>query len=110
MSNSVAANNNIDEQVNSAECQVGEWSEWSTCSVSCGDTGGIQFRYRTVTSANTTEGVLEGCPPPVETVACTADKTCPDEDTAGQCIAEFGATYSIKTIASGFDGPRDVAL
>jgi hypothetical protein len=94
--------------------ELSDFSEFSPCSVTCGATPGIQLRWRTKLS--TTEGTgsefLEGCPAlpaPVETRACTpATESCNDEE--GACIAEFGEDWSVKTIASGFDSPRDVAF
>lgn len=70
------------------------FSSWSDCSVTCGE--GIQFRWRT------TEG---DCGEPVKTRRCSLEDCDPAD-----CIGEFGATWEVKTVADGFDGPRDVAL
>lgn len=80
-----------------ADCQVGDFSGWSECSVTCGD--GLEFRWRTVSGT--------ACPAPVETRPCSQG-ACPD--TAAQCIQEFGGEWNIATVATGFDGPRDVDL
>ena len=73
------------------ECIVGEFSEWSPCSIDCGTTDGMQFRWRTVvdnrpalaTEATVTdegEAIVgpeaaqrESCPSPVEVRACRPD-------------------------------------
>lgn len=87
-----------------ATCTATEdFSEWSACSVTCGE--GIQFRWRTVAPANGAS--LDSCPAPVETRPCVADVgTCPMEG----CLADIGETWEVATVASGFDGARDVAL
>ena len=69
-------------------CIVGEYSEWSPCSIDCGPTDGMQFRWRTVvdnrpalaTEATVTdegEAIVgpeivqrESCPSPVEVRTC----------------------------------------
>lgn len=79
------------------DCQVGEFSGWSDCSVTCGD--GLEFRWRTVSGT--------GCPAPVETRPCS-QATC--RNTMAQCVKEFGGEWDITSVASGFDGPRDVDL
>ncbi|CAB9511004.1 expressed unknown protein [Seminavis robusta] len=71
------------------------WSDWSECSVTCGD--GIQFRWST--------GECEGAP--VVTQPCSM---APCVEDAAQCVPEFGATHEVVTVASGFDGPRDLAF
>lgn len=83
-------------------CVTGEFSSWSPCSVICG--AGIQFRWRTITPNG---AALESCPAPVETIACIGEEmTCSSDG----CVQGFGETWEIVTVASGFDGPRDVAL
>jgi DNA-binding beta-propeller fold protein YncE len=89
-------------------CTVGDFSDWSACSVACGPTPGIQFRYRSVQAPT---ALLDApvCPAPVETRSCTAPLAlCGDEETG--CVQEFGSSYTVETVASGFDGPRDVAF
>eukprot|EP01060_Flectonema_neradi_P009552 TRINITY_DN167_c0_g1_i3.p1 TRINITY_DN167_c0_g1~~TRINITY_DN167_c0_g1_i3.p1 ORF type:complete len:614 (+),score=130.17 TRINITY_DN167_c0_g1_i3:78-1844(+) len=49
-------------------CEVSEWSEWSTCSVPCGE--GTQTRTRDIISAPEGGEGGEGCPPLVETRSC----------------------------------------
>jgi hypothetical protein len=97
-------NDNGDEDVTlPPECvtgNVGEWSEWSPCSVRCGDTPGIQFRTRAV-DENECETVV-----PVETRSCQSNKACNDAD--GTCIADFGASWQVETVVTGLDSPRDV--
>ena len=80
-----------------ADCEVGEFSGWSECSVTCGD--GLEFRWRTVRGT--------GCPAPVETRPCSQNACA--ETTAG-CVQEFGGEWNVAAVASGFDAPRDVAL
>ena len=92
-------------------CRVGEFSEWSPCSVSCGDTAGIQFRWRSVVAnpfvaAGGSDGA---CPAPVETRSCAAEVPC-EVPGADYCIPEFGSSWTIREVASGFDSPRDVAF
>lgn len=79
---------------------VGDWSEWSPCSVQCGTTPGIQFRTRSVQANDCSRAA------PVETRSCQAATPCNDPDTA--CIAESGASYTVETVATGFNSPRDV--
>jgi len=71
------------------DCIVGEFSEWSPCSVDCGPTDGMQFRWRTVvdnrpalafeaTVTDEGEAIVgpevvvqrESCPSPVEVREC----------------------------------------
>ena len=50
------------------QCQVGNWSAWSSCNASCGD--GVQTRTRTVTSQG------NNCPPLTETQPCASYSGC----------------------------------
>ncbi|CAJ1936627.1 unnamed protein product [Cylindrotheca closterium] len=79
---------------------IGDWSEWSPCSVQCGSTPGIQFRTRSVQANDCTRAV------PVETRSCQATFPCNDPSTA--CVAETGASYTVETVVTGLDSPRDV--
>lgn len=82
-------------------CIFGAFSDWSPCSLTCGtDVNGTQFRWRMVI-----EGEAGNCPSPVEVRTCTPSVPCADA-----CIAEFGSSYTIETVATGFDSPRDVAF
>jgi hypothetical protein len=53
-------------------CAVNEWTEWSTCSKTCG--GGVATRSRTVHTASGYGGV--GCPPLADSAVCNAPR-CP---------------------------------
>jgi CCN3 Nov like TSP1 domain len=70
------------------------YSPWSGCRATCGE--GIQFRWRT------TNG---DCNNLIETRTCSLSPCEPEP-----CIKEFGETWEGKTVAEGFNGPRDVAL
>jgi hypothetical protein len=87
-------------QDDSSDCVVGEFSEWSPCSVSCGSTIGIEFRWRSAAGSS--------CPSPVETRRCTPVGICGDEEDI--CIPELGGSWTITEVASGFTSPRDVAF
>ena len=92
-------------------CEVSDWSDWSPCSLKCGKDKGIQFRYRAVT-ANNAEVT---CPKPVETRECLPPRLqCQDPKclvTRGiPCIPEFGTSFTIQTIATDLNNPRDVAF
>jgi len=73
------------------------WSDWSPCSIRCGDTDGIQFQY---TTEETT------CEASVRLRACEAEEDDCDDDNG--CIDEFGSSYTIDTIVSDLQAPRDV--
>lgn len=90
-------------------CLYGDFSEWSTCSVTCGSTPGIQFRWRAVILPEAARDDHTICEPPLETRPCTASEPiCPDQQTG--CVTSFGSTYKVQTVAEGFDGARDVAF
>jgi hypothetical protein len=61
------------EQPCPVDCVVGEWSEWSTCSVDCG--GGTQTRTREIT-IQPAHGGME-CPVLSETQACNEQPCLP---------------------------------
>ncbi len=91
-------------------CQVGSFSDWSECSITCGGTSdtytakGIQFRWRKV------RPFTDECPSPIETRECTPTEgeVCTDDEAS--CITEFGskASYTIETVVSDLESPRDV--
>lgn len=92
------------EPTGPATCTAEEdFTEWSACSVTCGS--GIQFRWRTVAAINGAS--LDMCPSPVETRPCAADV---GNCTMEGCLTELGETWDVVTVASGFDGARDVAF
>ena len=99
--NSVTSPPNNPETNPEEECSISEFSEWSDCSIDCGTEEGVQFRLRMVEGSD--------CPPPVETRSCFATFTSCDEDETA-CIEEFGNTFEITVVSSGFDSPRDVAF
>lgn len=78
-------------------CNATEYSEWSSCSKTCGS-GGIQFRYR-ANGIDTVE--TRSCPSEVASTLPSCDE---------QCIPEFGPEFSITVVASGFSSPRDLAF
>jgi len=90
----------VEEVPVNAVCAVGEWTPWSECSVTCGSTSGIRFRYRSVQGEN--------CPEPLQKKSCTTSLPCDDEFDG--CVAEIGSSYEIETVSSGFDCPRDIAF
>jgi len=88
---------NDDDEIN--VCEVDEYSEWSSCSITCGQSGNaIMFRYRNVIGDNCTEAN-------VETKSCQPDEAKCDDI---QCIPEFGQSPTLKLVSSGFNSPKDV--
>ena len=80
-------------------CEVGDFSAWSSCSMSCGP--GIRFRNRSITQHPGGGGTP--CPALVEREDC-ALAACVD-----QCVPEFGDTRTLAVIANaehGLSGPR----
>ena len=93
--------------VSQKDCEVLDFSEWSECSIRCGTSFGVEFRWRKVTQLNADVQ----CPSPIETRECLpldSDQICLDDQFS--CIPEFGNTFTIETVASGFNSPRDVAF
>ena len=96
-----AAPEDVDESTTGFFCNSTEFSDWSPCSMTCGD-GGIRFRHRA------------GVDAPVETQPCPSDvaatlPACPELQP--QCVVpEFGASMSASVVADGFDSPRDLAF
>eukprot|EP00587_Corethron_hystrix_P001076 CAMPEP_0113313180 /NCGR_PEP_ID=MMETSP0010_2-20120614/9704_1 /TAXON_ID=216773 ORGANISM="Corethron hystrix, Strain 308" /NCGR_SAMPLE_ID=MMETSP0010_2 /ASSEMBLY_ACC=CAM_ASM_000155 /LENGTH=962 /DNA_ID=CAMNT_0000169135 /DNA_START=422 /DNA_END=3307 /DNA_ORIENTATION=- /assembly_acc=CAM_ASM_000155 len=90
-------------------CEVGSWSQWSPCSITCGGPdSGMKFKWRVVKDNRNHDGneTLPSCPDFVNTKPCT-----PLEATCGStCTLETGASYTIKTLVEGLDGPSDVAF
>lgn len=83
-------------------CIPQEFSAWSDCSIRCGPTEGIQFRWRQETCGGTAG-------PPLETRPCTAATPTCEEDIP-TCVPVVGASYTIETIVDGLNSPRDVAF
>ena len=83
------------------------WSGWSACSVRCGPTPGLQFRYKDPRC-----GVATPALPVFTSRTCTAArKSCYRDDgkTQTPCIPEMGGPdYTIHTVHAGFQSPRDV--
>ncbi|VVC40686.1 Thrombospondin type-1 (TSP1) repeat,Spondin, N-terminal [Cinara cedri] len=57
------------------DCRVGDWSEWSACSVSCG-VGEMQRRREVVRHPR---GAGRQCPPLLQTKWCGSAKDCPPQ-------------------------------
>jgi hypothetical protein len=79
-------------------CEVSEWSNWSTCNTSCG--GGIQQKTRTINVTNMYGG--KECPSLTETQTCNT-QNCPidcqvsDWSEWSMCNASCGNGTQIKT-------------
>jgi hypothetical protein len=106
-------------------CEIGDWSDWSDCSVRCGVTSGIQFRHRlpnSTCSSTGTAAVVETqtCWPSV--VTCPGDFTSSTNNnnnnnyndteppTQSACIPEFGSSYTVDVVVQDLNEPRDVAF
>ena len=76
-------------------CATENWSMWSQCTATCGDSG-VRYRTRSSTCADVAT---------METVACADQAACAD-----QCAPAFGAAASLTVVAEGFAGARDVAF
>ncbi|KAL7541023.1 hypothetical protein ACHAXR_010569 [Thalassiosira sp. AJA248-18] len=93
----VAATLNNEPKNNENQCQSATYSEWSSCSKTCGD-GGIQFRHR----ANSNQAM--------ETRPCPTEVTSTLPSCVEQCVIEFGNDFDLAIIASDLDSPRDLAF
>eukprot|EP00568_Trieres_chinensis_P005164 CAMPEP_0183300414 /NCGR_PEP_ID=MMETSP0160_2-20130417/6849_1 /TAXON_ID=2839 ORGANISM="Odontella Sinensis, Strain Grunow 1884" /NCGR_SAMPLE_ID=MMETSP0160_2 /ASSEMBLY_ACC=CAM_ASM_000250 /LENGTH=986 /DNA_ID=CAMNT_0025462829 /DNA_START=130 /DNA_END=3090 /DNA_ORIENTATION=- len=107
-------------RVVSDQCEVGEWSDWSPCSVECGDTPGVSFRWREVLDERTRIGVadenkLSPCPEPVDKRECLAPTLGVARNVFSACgpdlcVPELGLSYTVDAVQTDFDSPRDVAF
>jgi len=91
-------------------CEVGDWSDWSGCSITCGSEGsGHEFKWRIVKDTRDnpdTNITLAPCPSFVENRPCD-----PSEPVCKRtCTPEIGKQYEVKVIAEEFNKPRDVAF
>jgi len=87
-----------EEEEDSNECIVGDFSEWSPCSAICQGREGTRFRWRMVEGSD--------CPHPVEKETCIM----PTINCKNYCINEFGKSWTLSEVSSGFNAPRDVAF
>lgn len=69
----------VDENCQSAQCQVSDWSAWSVCSVTCG--GGTRTRTRTITVLPENNG--RPCPSLAESSQCNTSLCLSDQDGDG---------------------------
>jgi len=99
----------VAEKLSSGPCEVGTWSQWSPCSITCGGPdSGVEFRWRVVKDNRNVvvNETLPTCPDFVQTRPCTpSEPSC-----ASTCTLETGGNYTIKTLVEGLDGPSDVAF
>lgn len=65
-------NGNYNNDEESIDCQVSQWSRWSRCSATCGDS--VQYRTKTIRTQPKNRGQL--CPPLVEFRDCSKPQ-CP---------------------------------
>jgi hypothetical protein len=84
------------------DCSLLEFTDWSACSIRCGMTEGMRFRYRGGTNTN--------CPIETEIEPCFAanSENCNVEDGGTACVPEFGESFTINTIVDDLNNPRDV--
>mmetsp|Transcript_19161 Transcript_19161/g.39660 ORF Transcript_19161/g.39660 Transcript_19161/m.39660 type:complete len:649 (+) Transcript_19161:206-2152(+) len=92
----------INESPFSLPCQSTTYSDWSECSLTCGN-GGTQFRFR----LNSVD--------PIETRPCPAEIVHTLPPCSQQCVPEFGPStstesFDLSVVASGLDSPRDLAF
>ncbi|XP_043479845.1 spondin-1-like isoform X2 [Leptopilina heterotoma] len=65
---------NYNDEEESVDCQVSQWSRWSRCSATCGDS--VQYRTKTIKIQPKNRGQL--CPPLVEFRDCSKPQ-CPSK-------------------------------
>lgn len=87
----------VDSNLFSETCDAVEYTDWSTCSKTCGN-GGVQFRYR-ANAIDTAQ--VRPCPSDTASAlsACTES-----------CVPELGPRFSTTVMASGLSSPRDLAF
>ena len=81
------------------DCVVGDWSDWNTCSASCGDAG-VRTRSRTITTPPLNGGL--SCPPVTEEEPCNRRQCCVlnENEQWSNCTENCsgGTQYRIKSI------------